>query len=361
MITAANIHYELGERVQGLAPGGLGALLLLARRTGLVAGIDHDLHLLKRHLPYHESDHVLNIAFNILAGVRRIEHLERLRNDEVYLNALGAVRIPDPTTAGDFCRRFQQADVLAVMETINRARLRVWSQQPEDFFWEAILDVDGTVVGTDAECKQGIDLAYNGTRGYHPLVVSLANTAEVLYLVNRSGNRPSSEQAPAYIDRAIALCRQAGFRRIVLRGDTRFSQTEYLDGWDDGGDVRLLFGFEAHPTLIAQAERLPAAAYSFLERPPKYEIHTVPRQRPEHVKPAMVRERGFVTIHTLEEVVAEFDLSPSGLLQELSGGGAPQAAGHRERGSAPARGVSLLLLHHQRSRHADGWAGAPGQ
>jgi hypothetical protein len=310
MITAANIHYELGERVQGLAPGGIGAMLLLARRSGLVAGIDHHLQLLKRHLPYHESDHVLNLAFNILAGGRRIEHLERLRNDEVYLNALGAVRIPDPTTAGDFCRRFQEADVLTLMETINRARLRVWSQQPEDFFREAILDVDGTVVGTDAECKQGIDLASNGTWGYHPWVVSLANTAEVLYLVNRSGNRPSSEQAPAYLGKAIALCRQAGFRRIVLRGDTKFSQTEYLDGWDDAGDIRFLFGFEAHPTLIAQAGRLPAPAYSFLERPPKYEIHTVPRQRPEHVKPAIVRKRGFVTIHTLEEMVAEFDSRP---------------------------------------------------
>jgi Transposase DDE domain group 1 len=310
MMSAANIHYELGQRVQGLAPGGIGAMLLLARRTGLIAAIDHDLHLLKRHLPYHESDPVLNLAFNILAGGRRIEHLERLRNDAVYLDALGAVRIPDPTTAGDFCRRFQESDVLTLMEAINTTRLRVWSQQPADFFREAIVDVDGTIVGTDAECKPGVDIAYNGTWGYHPLVVSLANTAEVLYLVNRSGNRPSSEQAPAYLDKAMALCRRAGFRRIVLRGDTKFSQTEHLDRWDDAGDVRFLFGMEAHATLVARAERLPADAYSYLERPPKYEIQTVPRQRPEHLKPAIVQERGFVTIHTLEEMVAEFEYRP---------------------------------------------------
>ena len=310
MFTAANIHYELGERVQGLAPGGIGALLLLARRTGLIAAIDHDLHLLKRHLPYHESDHVLNVAFNILAGGRRIEHLERLRNDAVYLDALGTVRIPDPTTAGDFCRRFQPADVLTLMGAINRVRLRVWSQQPEDFFPEAIIDVDGTVVGTDAECKQGIDIAYNGVWGYLPLVVSLANTAEVLYLVNRSGNRPSHEQAHVFVDQAIALCRRAGFRRICLRGDTDFSQTEHLDRWDDAGDVGFLFGIDAHPTLVARAQGLPAAAYSYLERPPGYLIQTAPRQRPERVKPTIVRERGFVTIHTLEEMVAEFDYRP---------------------------------------------------
>src|SRR5262249_27370392 len=161
-------------------------------------------------LPYHESDHVLNIAFNILAGGRRIEHLERLRNDPVYLDALGTVRIPDPTTAGGFCRRFQESDVLTLMETINTARLRVWSQQPEAFFTEGILDVDAPAAGTDAECKQGIDTAYTGLWGYHPWVVSLANTAEVLYLVNRSGNRPSHEQAHVFLDKAIALCRRAG-------------------------------------------------------------------------------------------------------------------------------------------------------
>src|SRR5262245_11151799 len=132
MMTASNIHYELSDRVQGLSAGGIGAMLLLARQTGLIGDIDQNLHLLKVHLPYHESDHVLNIAFNILAGGQRIEHLELRRNDEVFLNALDAQRVPDPTTAGDFCRRFGLADVLALMDAINRPRLRVWARQPAE-------------------------------------------------------------------------------------------------------------------------------------------------------------------------------------------------------------------------------------
>jgi len=189
MMSAKNIHYELADRVQGLASGGIGAMHLLASKIGLIRDIDHNLHVLKRHLPYHESDHVLNLAFNILAGGKCIEHLELRRNDEVYLNALDAERLPDPTTEGDFCRRFSHADVVTLLDAINQTRMRVWSQQPADFFNEAILDVDGTLVGTDAECKEDIDIAYNGTWGYHPLLISLANTAEPLYLVNRSGNR----------------------------------------------------------------------------------------------------------------------------------------------------------------------------
>jgi hypothetical protein len=310
MMTATNIHYELADRVQGLSAGGIGAIFLLAQKIDLIKEIDRNLHLLKVHLPYHESDHVLNIAFNIIAGGQRIEHLERRRNDEVYLNALGAERIPDPTTAGDFCRRFSESDVMTLMDVINQARLRVWAQQPPEFFEEATLEADGTIVPTDAECKQGADFAYDGQYGYHPLLISLANTAEPLFLFNRSGNRPSQERADLFLDKAVTLCLQAGFRKLLLRGDTKFAQTKHLDRWDATGNTRFIFGFEARDSLKARADELPADAYSFLERSPRYQIKTAPREKPERVKPEIVRERGYETIHLLEEMVAEFDYQP---------------------------------------------------
>ncbi len=142
-------------------------------------------------------------------------------------------------------------------------------------------------------------------------MVSLANTAEPLYLVNRSGNRPSHEQAAVYLDKAIHLCRRAGFRRVTLRGDTDFTQTKHLDRWDEPGDVRFVFGFDNNEALKARADELPAEAYSFLERPPRYQIKTAPRQQPERVKQQIVKERGFETIHVLEEMIAEFEYRPT--------------------------------------------------
>ena len=310
MMTASNIQYELADRVQGLSAGGIGVMLLLARRIGLISDIDAKLQLLKIHLPYHESDHVLNIAFNILAGGQRIEHLELRRNDEVYLNALGADRIPDPTTAGDFCRRFRESDVITLMDTINQSRRRVWAQQPPEFFAEAILDADGTIVPSDSECKQGMDFAYNGQYGYHPLLISLANTAEPLFLLNRSGNRPSQELADVYLDKAATFCRQAGFRKILMRGDTKFAQTKHLDRWDDAADIRFIFGYESHKSLEARADELPANAYSLLKRPQQHQIKTTPREKPERVKQEIVRERGYETVHLLEEMIAEFEYQP---------------------------------------------------
>ncbi len=309
MFSASNIHYEMGERTRGTAVGGIGMMQLVARRTGLVKAIDESVHVLKRHLPYHESDHVLNIAYNALNGGTCLEDIELRRNDEVYLDALGAQRIPDPTTAGDFCRRFEPSDVESLMEATNQVRLRVWRQQPEAFFEEAVLDADGTLAETTGECKQGMDVAYNGTWGYHPLVISLANTQEPLYLVNRSGNRPSHEGAAARFDQAIALCRRGGFRQILLRGDTDFSQTRHLDGWDDQG-VGFIFGIDAMQNLVALADELEPHQWTRLERPAKYAVATEPRQRPDNVKEQVVRERGFDNIRLQGEDVAEFAYRP---------------------------------------------------
>jgi hypothetical protein len=220
MLHNPNVRFELAGRGVGTSYGGLALVQQLVRRLELAQAIDERLHLFKVHLPYHESDHVLNLAYNALCAGRALEDLELRRQDEAYLDLLGAERIPDPTTAGDFCRRFTRADLQALHEAYDVARRRVWSEQPPEFFAEARIEADGTLVETAAECKQGIDLNYQGRWGYHPLVLTLANTGEVLRLVNRSGNRPSHEGAAEQFDQCLALCRAAGFRRILLRGDT---------------------------------------------------------------------------------------------------------------------------------------------
>jgi len=310
MFTAANIQYEIADRTEAVAPGGIGAVHLMTRRLELDKAINRNLGLLKIHLPYHESDHVLNMAYNLLAGGTRLEHLELLRNNETYLNALGARRIPDPTTAGDFCRRFDSSDIHVLMEVFNDTRLKVWRQQPKEFFEEAILDADGTIVETTGQCKQGMDISYNGRWGYHPLVVTLANTGEPLYVLNRSGNRPSHEHAHKYFDRAIKLCRRAGFRKITLRGDTDFTQTGHLDRWDEDG-VQFIFGMDAAKNLVGIAENLPKSTWRRLHRSPRYEVKTERRRRPKNVKRQIVKKREFENIRLVKEHVAEFAYSPT--------------------------------------------------
>ena len=309
MFHGGKIHYEVAQRTGAVSCGGLGAMHTLAQRLGLVQEIDAHLRLLKVHLPYHESDHVLNFAYNILAGGVRLEDLELRRQDEHYMNGLGAQRIPDPTTAGDFTRRFAPDDILTLQECINRTRQKVWAQQPEGFLTEAYVDVDGTIAGTLGECKGGMDMSYKGIWGYAPLIVSLANTNEVLYLVNRPGNAASHRDSVPWIDRAIALVRpQAG--SLTVRGDTDFTHTAHLDRWDAQG-TKFILGMDAHAKVRGLAEALPAAAWHTLERLPRYEILTEPRPRPRNVKEQIVQEREYKNIVLVGEDVAELSYQPN--------------------------------------------------
>ena len=311
MFAASNIEYEMAERTRAITYGGMGLSQKLVQERGLARAIDSRRNLLKLYAPYHESDHVLNIAYNALCEGRCLEDIELRRNDETFLNALGTERIPDPTTAGDFCRRFLSAESIEQLQNaIDEARLKVWSRQPERFFEQAIIDMDGHLVETTGKCTQGMDIAYDGTWGYHVLLVSLANTREVLRLVNRPGNRPSHEGAAAQCDRVIALCLRAGFQRILLRGDTDFSQTKHLDRWDKAG-VKFHFGYDSKKNLVEIADNLPKNAWQKLTRPARYQVMTSERERPDKVKDTIVRKREFDILRLKSEEVAEFEYRPT--------------------------------------------------
>lgn len=308
---AGNPRLELAERTRAIPYGGVGVMLKLARDVGLVAKLDDELDVLKRPHPYTDSDHVMNIALNVLCGGRVLDDIEVRRNDLTFLDALGARAIPDPTTAGDYCRRFDGEAVLRLMMIINDVQAQMWRRQGAAFLAEtARIDVDGSFVTTDGECKEGMDLNYKGDWGYHPLLVSLANTQEPLWFLNRSGNRPSHENASTALDQCVALVRRAGFEDVLLRGDTDFSQTEHLDRWDADG-VRFVFGYDASKGLVKRADGVEESEYGLLQRGAAEALEKKRRAKQPRVREAIVRERGYKNLVVDHEDIAEFDYEPS--------------------------------------------------
>lgn len=306
----ANAVYEMSERSRGIVHGGMGLITGLVASVDLAGEIDSSLELLQVHRPYFESDHVLNIAFNILCGGKTLDDIELRRGDRVFLDALGTPALPDPTTAGDFCRRFDEPSVWALQAAVNRARLKVWARQDPSFFEQtAKIDADATMVGTFGETKQGMNISYNGIWGYSALVVSLANTAEPLFLGLLGANRPSHEGVVGLYEQAVALCRKAGYRDVLLRGDSDYSLTGQFDRWDGDG-VRFVFGYDTRKNLVKRAEGCGDDMYQELVAKADRQIATKARPRPVNVKDGIVRERNYKTIRAKKEEVVEFDYRP---------------------------------------------------
>lgn len=200
MLAGGNEVFEVAQRTTATNHGGIGLVHRMVRQMGLADLIDTSVVVFSGHSPYKVSDHVLNIAYNVVAGGRTLDDLELRRQDEAYMDALGASRVPDPTTAGDFLRRFDREQIDDLSEAINVARTKVWPKNGAEFFRRATIDVDGTIAETNGECKEGMDMSYKGIWGYAPLIVSLANTGEILYTRKRQTRRTRAPLGASSID-----------------------------------------------------------------------------------------------------------------------------------------------------------------
>ena len=183
-------------------------LQVVVDKTGLRPAIDERVQVFMQHKPYHESDHVMALAYNILAGGRCIEDVDRWRKNVAFLDALGARRIPGSSTSGDFLRRFDTESVGHLMDAMRQASRNVWRTRPKSQRRLAKIDVDGTLVETEGETKELMDISYKGRWGFGPLIVSLANTQEVLAVVNRPANRPSHDGCTPWLDNSIAWAKE---------------------------------------------------------------------------------------------------------------------------------------------------------
>lgn len=304
----ANIRYEVSDRISATNAGGIGLMRSVVESVGLPQLIDDKLTLLKRHRPFHESDHVLSLVYSFMCGETTLGGLASHREDEALLNALSARRIPHPTTSGDFLRRFEKDSVNDLLAVLNEGSARVWRKRKPSSRELAVIDVDGTIAETTGECREQMSMAYEGSWGYHPLVVSLANTQEFLAVANRPGNHSSNTNAAHWMDHGVRWAREdAGFKEVLLRGDTAYALTTNFDRWTNDG-VRFVFGIMAHDTFQKRADAIPETAWVPFIRD---EETVSKRKAPTNVRQRVVEEKGFKQLVLEAEHLAEWDYKPA--------------------------------------------------
>lgn len=308
VLTEKEIEYDMSGRVQAISCGGIGLVHNLVNAIGVPGLINERLELLKRNKPYHESDHILNMAYNIICGGTCLEDIELLRNNAAYMDCMDARRIPDPTTAGDFLRRFSGEDISELIDISNEMTRRVWEAAlDKDDRESAIIDVDGKIQKTYGECKEGMDMSYKGVWGFSALAVTEATTGVHLAMVNRPGNALSQHDAVKWIDKAIAEAKKT-FGSVYLRGDSSFSLTEHFDEWTASG-TQFIFGYDRWQNLQKIAENLPKKAWKSLVH--KSSRRGKKRKKKMKVKPAVVIRRGYETVTQKNLFVGEFNYRPT--------------------------------------------------
>lgn len=300
------------------AYGGLALAHKLVSSLGLARAIDSELSLFKTHRPYHESDHLLTHVYNMFVGGECIEDIASLQNSEAFRTLVGACRVPDPTTAGDFLRRFTTHDLAVVDGVLDESRRRVWERLAKGRRRLATVDLDSTIKPVYGECKMGAAFSYKKSWSYHPLLISLAETNEPLRLINRPGNAASAEGVEEALDPVLGMLKES-FRKVLVRGDSAFYRRELIElCLAHGAEFALVM--KSSGGLEAQAGALSEAAWDpFVSRREEERRNDAVRcrRRRLRVRRLKARRRGYLTLSTTAEWVAEMRYRPTGMKRDF--------------------------------------------
>jgi hypothetical protein len=314
------LHLESDTRGEMTHYGGLVLAQQFVRWFRVAKRLDDALTLFKRHAPYHESDHVLALAYTLYTDGTCLEDQAVLQGSEAVRRLVGACRIPDPTTAGDFLRRFRTAQNVEQLSGVtDEVQEAVWSKLPRRVRRRrkkhelALVDLDGHIKPLYGVQKEGADFSYDGRWSYQPLVVSLGGSGECLKVVNQPGNCRPSDAAAKAVQEVLPLI-QRHFRNAIVRGDTDFDRSDVFNAAIDAG-AYFAIGGRLYPNRAALAQAIAEQDWKpFVPRADRQEPSGPSRHgRTANCRQKKAKERKFRTLRTVKQWVSEIAYQPAGL------------------------------------------------
>jgi hypothetical protein len=314
------LHLESDRRGEMTHYGGLVLAQQFVRRFGVAKRLDGALRLFKRHAPYYESDHVLALAYTLYSDGTCLEDQSALQGSEAVRRLVGACRIPDPTTAGDFPRRFRTAhDVEQLSGVINEVQEAVWSKlarrvrrrrKKEEF---ALVDLDGHIKPLYGAQKEGADFSYDGRWSYQPLVVSLGGSGECLKVVNQPGSSRSSDAAAKAVREVLPQVKRH-FLNALVRGDTDFDRSDIFNAVM-AEKAYFAIGGPLYSKRAALVEAISEESWKpFVPRSDREKLSGPSRQvRTANYRRKKALDRGFRALRTVKQWVSEIAYQPHGL------------------------------------------------
>jgi len=211
---------------------GLSLFYAMAEILKIPKSLDDHVQVKQRDSGYPESEHILALAANAFVGGDFLDDLEALREDDGIKMAIGRKEIPDPTTAGDFCRRFSRGHILQINKAFAEIEHEVYKKRKD--VSDLTIDVDAKVHEVYGKKKQGAAKAYNGVYSLQPMYAFADETDELLHVEVRSGNTHPGAKAVSYL-RRLAKKIPSSVEKIYLRSDSAFYNREVVEFCEEKG------------------------------------------------------------------------------------------------------------------------------
>jgi hypothetical protein len=236
---------------------GLSLFYAMAEALEVPRILDERVHVKERERGYPESEHILALAANAFMGGDYLNDLEALQEDIAIQKAIGRKEIPDPTTAGDFCRRFTLGHILQMNQAFAEIQAQVYQRRQEITAWT--IDADAKVHGVYGAKKEGAEKSYNGIYSLQPMYAFVHETDEMIHSELRTGNTHPGAKAVAFLRRMRRKI-PAGIREIYLRSDSAFYNKEVVEFCEGKGWQFSITADQTGP-LMRQVEDLPESAW----------------------------------------------------------------------------------------------------
>ena len=253
---------------------GVPLVIELFRQLGIAAAIDAHVTVKQRQRGLKPSQLVESLIALWTSGGDRCQDLTTLREDRALAQLLG-YPLPAATTVRDFLEAFHVEDgplwaagpqatiplestPIAGLGLANRTL--VAGLQRGARAATATLDVDATLVESH---KDAATVAYDGTRGYQPVVVLWAEQDVVLHDQFRDGHVPAGCGNVRVLEQAVANLPHR-VEQIALRADSALYETEVLR-WCEDQKIAYAISADLSEQLKAEIHRLPERAWQ-LER-----------------------------------------------------------------------------------------------
>jgi len=239
------------------ARAGIPSLIEAFRLTGTAAVVDRTIKLKSRKRGLAPSEMVESFLALWATGGERTEDFDHVRQDEA-LAALIGHELPAAQTARDFLRAFHEDDLPLLQEgkasvPSESAALQGLAAANEELILDlqcrkpvrvATLDIDATVIHSS---KRAAKRAYDGERGYQPVLVLWAEQDVIVADEFRDGNVPAGMGNLRLIRKAVSAL-PGTFDELRLRGDSALYEHEAMT-WMDANRIRYAISVRMSPQI----------------------------------------------------------------------------------------------------------------